>query len=356
MTLVQSIKGATVPSGALDPSQLSLLSRIFLALVLGLVLIVEDMGRTLKSMLSYWEQKRIRKPHPDLLFQNSLELVVEELPFGFGAFTSIFRAHRAGKSPQILALKVWRLTGSPDAQDYTQYYNVLEARLLTWKNLNHPNIDPILGVSEGMGYIPALITNHYALGNVNQYLASHPSADKLEILLGISSALSYLHHQEPPLPHGDLRGCNILITDDGKPVLTDIGISNIPRPPDWTIATGESTRWMAPEIMAPDPQPSRIEDYIYATVASDIYSFGMTILEIYTGRPPYAHRRFYGPVVFDVVNKIRPPRPIVSELKDSDDIWEIITSCWEHDAQRRPNIDTVSSWLRVISGMRKLRG
>ena len=67
--------------------------------------------------------------------------------------------------------------------------------------------------------------------------------------------------------------------------------------------------------------------------------------QMYTGRVPFAHRRFYGGVVFDVIRGVRPPRPECPKL--TDDIWTVIQSCWNHDPKKRPTINTVGAWLHL---------
>jgi len=202
-------------------------------------------------------------------------------------------------------------------------------------------------IVEGFGCAPAMLLPFYRNGNINKYIKKNPSVDVLHLFEGVLSGLSFMHNQNPPVAHGDVRGSNILISDNGDPILVDVGINNIPQPPDWTYSSGEATRWMAPEILH---VPDNTDDIYPSSLKGDVYSFGMTLLEVYTGNVPFPNRRFYAAAVFDVVNGIRPPRPIDCS-KPTDGVWEIITSCWEHDPLKRPNIDAVQAWFRVVSRM-----
>ncbi|KAI3611321.1 hypothetical protein WG66_002059 [Moniliophthora roreri] len=135
--------------------------------------------------------------------------------------------------------------------------------------------------------------------------------------------------------------------------LSNIGTNHLPTPPNWIIASNDGTRWMAPEVMLSDasmPSSVPIQDSrLPTTPASDVYSFGMTMLELYTGHAPFSHRRFYGGVIHDVVNGIRPARPSLDACPGlTDDIWDVITSCWAQDAYQRPSMDAVVRRLYVL--------
>lgn len=74
-----------------------------------------------------------------------------------------------------------------------------------------------------------------------------------------------------------------MVDENGTAKLTDIGIDTVPTPPDFVLQDAEVSRWLAPEIIDP-PATSEDNDIndINATYTtkSDIYSFGMTMLEV----------------------------------------------------------------------------
>jgi len=86
--------------------------------------------------------------------------------------------------------------------------------------------------------------------------------------------------------HGDLKGANILIDDQGRACLSDFGLATVVYDKDTVnlMTTGSiahgSTRWMAPELLSPEEngllrsRPSR---------RSDIYSLSMVMWEVRTG-------------------------------------------------------------------------
>ncbi|KAF9065356.1 kinase-like domain-containing protein [Rhodocollybia butyracea] len=197
-----------------------------------------------------------------------------------------------------------------------------------------------------LGNMPAVVTPHHANGNINQYLRKNPSADLKLLLAGVASGLQYLHELSPPVSHGDLRGCNIFIGEQRTPILCNIGQSQMPTPPNWTIPSDDGARWMAPEVM----DPCSTFGSESTTPMSDVYSFGMTMLELYTGSVPFPARRFYGGVILDVVRGIRPSRPSPDTCANlTDELWNTIQSCWVHDPSQRPTMKSVSLWLHLIN-------
>lgn len=117
---------------------------------------------------------------------------------------------------------------------------------------------------------------------------------------GVASALSYLHTQSPPIVHGDLKGSTVFVSPAGHALLCDIGIAQIPQPPEWTFGGVEDARWLAPEVMDVSLRPSpgltttssvscrpaqgdggrTPEGRMGVTPESDVYSFGLLTYQV----------------------------------------------------------------------------
>lgn len=113
-----------------------------------------------------------------------------------------------------------------------------------------------------------------------------------------------------------------------------------------------------------DPQEEDEEEPLH-TSCSDVYSFGMTALEvstffqnwnttlndtgtqIVTGRQPFAHRRLDTMVVYDVFKQRRPRRPLDC-LEMTDSLWSLIESCWCHEPSARLPMDGVIAWISIL--------
>ena len=81
--------------------------------------------------------------------------------------------------------------------------------------------------------------------------------------------------------HGDLRGRNVLIDDEGCARLTDFGMSNLCKGVAYDYESlrgvGDSIRWAAPELI--DPEAFGFENY-RPTPQSDVYSFACICMEV----------------------------------------------------------------------------
>jgi serine/threonine-protein kinase len=99
---------------------------------------------------------------------------------------------------------------------------------------------------------------------------------KLRLAAGIAKALGHIH--SAGITHGDLKPPNILISPDGKPLLNDFYL--VPRLE--AAATGASSMG-TPYYMSPEQAEGRP-----VSPASDIYSFGVLLYELLTGKTPYS--------------------------------------------------------------------
>ncbi|KAJ7132597.1 kinase-like domain-containing protein, partial [Mycena epipterygia] len=86
---------------------------------------------------------------------------------------------------------------------------------LWWARLDHPNILPFLGVNEEM-FHPSfcLISPWMDNGNVMSFLEKNGGFDRSKAALDVARGMQYIHELDPPIVHGDIRGANILVTDD----------------------------------------------------------------------------------------------------------------------------------------------
>jgi serine/threonine-protein kinase PBS1 len=104
---------------------------------------------------------------------------------------------------------------------------------------------------------------------------------RVRIAVGVAEGLSYLHNvADPPVIYRDMKAANILLGEDFSPRLSDFGLAKVGPVGD---RTHVSTRVMGTYgYCAPD--------YVVSgklTMKSDIYSFGVLLLELITGRRIY---------------------------------------------------------------------
>jgi len=191
--------------------------------------------------------------------------------------------------------------------------------------------------------MPALILPFYGKGTVVEYAKKKDNGFKLDAVRQIARGLEYLHDQS--VIHGDLRGSNVLVDDDGHPRICDYGLAFIIEPSEFTsIKTAGACRWTSPEIMNPPEDAASTNDSAALfTKESDIYAFGVTVLEIFTGKIPFSHKKNDSSVIFTVLEGGRPDFP--DSLNEQKDLKELIQNCWDQEPSRRPTSRAVTQRL-----------
>ncbi|KAE9387519.1 kinase-like protein, partial [Gymnopus androsaceus JB14] len=206
---------------------------------------------------------------------------------------------------------------------------------LVWSQLKHPNVLPFLGTNVELFPESYCLTLPWCSnGNVMDYLRTHPEVNKMGIAItsqisNIFKGLAYLHTQNPPVVHGDLKGANILVSDLGQCYLADFGLAGMMSTLQTLSSTGDgtrgSTRWMAPELLD-------YRTHSRPSTSTDMYSLGCTVFEIVTGAPPFSEIKLDYAVFNQVINGYRPSRPAEGF---SDGLWGAVEKCWVNPNDRQ---------------------
>ncbi|KAJ7601073.1 kinase-like domain-containing protein [Mycena floridula] len=225
------------------------------------------------------------------------------------------------------------------------YYCVLSDGLNLQKEVSvlnripaHSNIAEIYGVSVVGPGRPSLVLRWYNEGNASNYLNGKDFNTKLAVIRGIARGIQHLHSYG--IIHGDLKGTNVLIKDDGRPVLSDFGLSMIMDHSTGftTSSPAASVHWLAPEVFVAveqeqHPQGSR-------SFAADMWALGSTVYELLTEKPPYADLGGHFHAISRRVCAGRTP------LLDTDynihnhpAIRNLLLECWSQDPSARPTIN-----------------
>ncbi|MBL8822002.1 MAG: serine/threonine protein kinase [Planctomycetia bacterium] len=147
--------------------------------------------------------------------------------------------------------------------------------------LDHSNIIPIYEVGEFQGQ-PFYSMKLVGKGNLADRLKSHDPREGVESLIQILEKVcrAVQHAHERGVIHRDLKPSNILLEKPDQPMLADFGLAK--RSGQDATLTGMilgTPRYMAPEQAAGQAKS--------ATTRTDVYSLGVILYEILTGRPPY---------------------------------------------------------------------
>jgi DNA-binding NarL/FixJ family response regulator len=171
------------------------------------------------------------------------------------------------------------------------------------RRLNHPNIVKVLAtVDEGSRHY--LVMEYVAGGSLADLLLQEsqlPVERVVSIGLELSDALSRAHHLH--ILHRDIKPANILLAEDGTPRLTDFGLARIGELPRMTESRSilGTFSYLSPEVFEGQEVNER----------SDIWSFGVVLYEMLTGRLP-----FNGETPFEIVWAIKNnPLPILENFR-----------------------------------------
>jgi serine/threonine protein kinase len=170
-----------------------------------------------------------------------------------------------------------------------------------------------------------IIMDYCALGSLRQFLDIMGPMDEssvLSIAREVLLALSYLHANH--IIHRDIKAANILLTDRGKVKLGDFGVASQVLSSFRRNSFVGSPYWMAPEVIKRAEYDSK----------ADIWSFGITLVELLKGSPPLAEVE-PGRAIF-IIPKSAPPR---LDSKYSQNMQDLVNSCLHDDPKKRPSAD-----------------
>ncbi|KAJ6486741.1 kinase-like domain-containing protein, partial [Mycena sanguinolenta] len=252
----------------------------------------------------------------------------DEYPTCGGGFSDIYQASYQGKAVALKRLRIFTADSTPHR---TRLQFCKEA--LVWQGLRHRFILPLLGIDRST-FAPSfcMVSPWMKYGTVLRYLRDHGCGDVNRLLLEIAQGLDYLHSMD--VVHGDLRGTNILISDDRNACLSDFGLATSIDSTTAGVTSSSnragSVRWFAPELI--DPTKFECPKFV-RTKASDVYAYACVCLELYTRNPPFSHLREIA-ASLRVIQGERPEQPPAMPAA----LWQLVTAAWAQDFLARPSV------------------
>lgn len=264
---------------------------------------------------------------------------------GRGATGTVYLCHDSFLGKDV-ALKLYNLDGAADDKTANTrrklFFN--EAHLVG--KMNHPNILPIYDAGEDEGH--CYVVMEYVRGA--QPLTSFcregnllPVRKVVEVIFKCAKALDYAHRKG--LVHRDIKPGNILMTADGDVRIVDFGVAHMAGNGGGQLkGLVGSPSYMAPEQMRQQP----------STVQTDLYSLGVVIYELLTGKRP-----FYGDNLSRLVHQIiyATPPPVHRLRPDVPPMLEEITrKALDKDVTQRYNtgLELATDLARAVRTLDKL--
>ncbi|XP_004493003.1 probable serine/threonine-protein kinase PBL7 isoform X3 [Cicer arietinum] len=232
----------------------------------------------------------------------------DETFIGQGGFGTVYKG-KIDKISQFVAVKRLDTTGVQGEKEF-----LVEVLMLSL--LHHPNLVNMIGYcAEGDQRL--LVYEYMPLGSLESHLHDLPPDKepldwntRMMIASGAARGLNYLHHEaKPSVIYRDLKTSNILLDEEYYPKLSDFGLAKFGPTGDQSYV---ATRVMGTHgYCAPEYATTG-----KLTMRSDIYSFGVVLLELITGRRAYDDNRGHEKHLVDWARPMFRDKRNISRLVD----------------------------------------
>lgn len=171
-------------------------------------------------------------------------------------------------------------------------------------SLNHPNIARLFDGGTTDSGLPWFAMEYVEGTPITDYCNSHNLSvnEKLDLFLKVCSAVQYAHQNL--VIHRDLKPANILITEKSTPKLLDFGIAKLIQIDQKPGVTQYQNRLMTPEYAS--PEQAKHEP---VSTVSDVYSLGILLFELLTGKLPYQFEKRSPGYIESVICSKEPEEP-----------------------------------------------
>mmetsp|Transcript_7869 Transcript_7869/g.33103 ORF Transcript_7869/g.33103 Transcript_7869/m.33103 type:complete len:407 (+) Transcript_7869:216-1436(+) len=208
--------------------------------------------------------------------------------------------------------------------------------------MHHENVVRLIGMScstEGDIYLVTELLGHGSIRDVLDKKGRNLRWDvRLKLACDSAKGMAYLHSRS--VIHRDLKPKNLLVSSDWVGKVADFGASTIKAATTQTMTVVGTPAYMAPEVLSKSKYSEK----------ADVYSFGVILVELYTGRRPYT-----GPAYEDIHNQIQLIYRILNENLRPDTtglpqaLLQLVYDCWNEEPDLRP------SFSEIIVRLRRLR-
>jgi serine/threonine protein kinase len=237
---------------------------------------------------------------------------------GHGGMSTVYRGERDDSQyQQTVAIKVLQ-----HASLHPRLRSRLHSERHILATLDHPSIARLIDSGDLEDGTPYLVMEHVDGESIDTYCDSRTLfiRERLELFIQVCAAVQYAHRNL--VVHRDIKASNIFVTDEGAPKLLDFGIAKLLAPESLSHTlpvTRLQERILTPENAAPEQVLGRP-----ITTATDIYSLGVLLYQLLTGRSPYrllSYSQLQLERAICMDDPVRPSQMVISRLsgeKDAD--------------------------------------
>ncbi|XP_059287455.1 serine/threonine-protein kinase STY46-like isoform X3 [Lycium ferocissimum] len=233
---------------------------------------------------------------------------------------------------QEVAIKVLKaLYLNEDVQkDFAQEIYIL-------RKVRHKNVVQFIGACTKHPHL-CIITEFMSGGSLYDFLHKKKGFFRfpalLKVAIDLSKGMSYLHQNS--IIHRDLKTANLLMDENQVVKVADFGVARVQVQSGVMTAETGTYRWMAPEVIGHRPYDRK----------ADVFSFGIVLWELLTGKLPYEFLTPLQAAVAVVQKGLRPTIPTHTHPM----LVELLERCWQQDPCLRPEFSDI---LEILQDMAK---
>ena len=237
---------------------------------------------------------------------------------GTGGMSDVYKA-KCHKLNRYVAIKVLKQEFSENANFVSKFR--IEAQAAA--GLMHPNIVNVYDVGEenGIYYIVMELVEGITLKKYIEKKARLSYKEAVSIAIQVSMGIEAAHNNH--IIHRDIKPQNIIISKDGKVKVTDFGIAKAATSNTITSNVMGSVHYTSPEQARGG----------YSDEKSDIYSLGITMFEMLTGRVPFNGETTVAIAIKHIQEEMPSPKEFVPEIPAS--VENIVLKCCQKSPDRR---------------------
>ena len=278
---------------------------------------------------------------------------------GNGSFAKVRRCYH--DQLNTVVVKYFALNGSKDI--INQKIKEAEKEAATLINISHPSIVRVFGLTSWNEFC-GIVMEEVTGGTLEDLLFGKKDYSIswnvcLKFFAEIANALDYLHNQDPPLVHRDLKPQNVLLMADDLTVkLAGFG----------SVTIAQATKTMSSFQIKSNKQytplycaPELLKNIEIRNCSSDIYSYALIGYEIITRHQVFIHPGInYDLIIYQIKHDgLKPNMNIVNEIEKHLDenihdktifiqLKSIMEKCWNYDANERPATLEIINMLKPL--------
>ncbi|XP_028765905.1 serine/threonine-protein kinase STY46-like isoform X2 [Neltuma alba] len=245
-----------------------------------------------------------------------------------GPFFDMYKGVFCNQEVAIKVLKTENLNENIQ-REFSQEINILS-------KLCHKNVVKFVGASTKLPDL-FIVTEYMFGGSLYEFLHTQKAVLTLPSLLRVATdvceGMKYLHQND--IIHRDLKTANLLMDENRVVKVADFGVARVEDQSGIMTAETGTYRWMAPEVIEHKPYNHK----------ADVFSFGITLWELLTGKLPHEHLSPLQAAVGVVHKGLRPNIPRHTHPV----LIELMSRCWHQDPSLRPEFSEILEFLHHFS-------